>query len=308
MRLPDGFTTRSLTIDDAPQVFALIAAAETEDIGEPALDVEDVLAQWQRPSFDLATQALGVEQEGRLVAYAEVSGGRYADGAVPPSHRRRGIGTALALWSQAEARRQCGTAVGMPVPQGSAGDHLLASLGYGVAWTSWVLELPAGVAIAPQALPSGYALRGARASRPGAAGGLDPDDERAAYRVVEDAFGEWPDRPPQTFEDWAARTVRRPGFEPGQLRLVENGAGDVVGVSVLLVGGDVGAIDNLAVRKDERGRGLARALLVDSFAEARRRGATRSELSTDSRTGALGLYERVGMVVTSTWLHRVVDL
>ena len=37
-------------------------------------------------------------------------------------------------------------------------------------------------------------------------------------------------------------------------------------------------------------------------------GATRSELSTDSRTGALGLYERVGMEVTSTWVHRAIHL
>ena len=35
---------------------------------------------------------------------------------------------------------------------------------------------------------------------------------------------------------------------------------------------------------------------------------TVSELSTDSRTGALGLYEKVGMVVTSNWVHRGVNL
>ena len=311
MWLPDGLTTRPLTPEDAPQVFALIAAAETEDIGEPAIDLEDLVAYWQRPSFDLATQAVGVEDGGRLVAYSEVSGGRYADGAVPPSHRGRGIGTALARWCQQEARRQGGSVVGMPVPRGSAGDRLLESLGYHVAWTSWVLELPAGVAIEPQPLPSGYAVRGARpvdGDGVGSGGAVDAADQRAAYRVVEDAFAEWPDRPPQTFEDWTARTVRRPGFEPSRLRLVENGAGEVVGASVLVVSGDVGFVDNLAVQKDERGRGLARALLVDSFAEARRQGATRSELSTDSRTGALGLYERVGMVVTSTWLHRAIDL
>lgn len=34
---------------------------------------------------------------------------------------------------------------------------------------------------------------------------------------------------------------------------------------------------------------------------------TRFELSTDSRTGALGLYEKVGMRVTSTWVNRAVD-
>jgi len=47
---------------------------------------------------------------------------------------------------------------------------------------------------------------------------------------------------------------------------------------------------------------------VDAFEEARRRGAIRSELSTDSRTGALGVYQAVGMVTTQTWHHWAVDL
>jgi hypothetical protein len=49
-------------------------------------------------------------------------------------------------------------------------------------------------------------------------------------------------------------------------------------------------------------------LLADSFAAARAHGATRSELSTDSRTGALSLYEKVGMVVTSTWVNLAIEL
>ena len=51
-----------------------------------------------------------------------------------------------------------------------------------------------------------------------------------------------------------------------------------------------------------------RTVLVDAFARARQRGAHISELSTDSRTGALGLYEHVGMVVTQTWRHWMTDL
>ncbi len=71
--------------------------------------------------------------------------------------------------------------------------------------------------------------------------------------------------------------------------------------------GDLGYVAKLAVHRDHRGRGLARALLVDSFAVAREYGASRSELSTDSRTGALGLYEKVGMEVTSLWRHWAID-
>jgi hypothetical protein len=49
-------------------------------------------------------------------------------------------------------------------------------------------------------------------------------------------------------------------------------------------------------------------MLVDAFARAREHGATISELSTDSRTGALGLYEHVGMQVTQTWRQWMTDL
>jgi ribosomal protein S18 acetylase RimI-like enzyme len=65
---------------------------------------------------------------------------------------------------------------------------------------------------------------------------------------------------------------------------------------------------SLAVRKDQRRGGLARALLVDCFELSRANGRPRAELSTDSRTGALGLYERVGMRITSTWLHRAIEV
>lgn len=297
MELPAGVTTRTLRPDDARAVFDLLVDSQTLDAGEPSVDLEDVVGDWQRPSFDLATHAAGVEDAGRLVGYAHVANGRYADAVVASTHRARGIGTWLAGWTQAEARRQGGSMVGMPVPVGSDGDHLLERLRYHVAWTSWVLQLGDGEQIESQPLPEGYAVRPFR-----------PGEEHAAYRIVEDAFNEWPDRQPVAYDDWAARVVRRPGFEPWHLRLASDPDGEVVGVGYVFVSGEYGYVPTLAVRRDRRGLGLARALLVDCFAVAREHGASRSELSTDSRTGALGLYERVGMRVTSTWVHRAVAL
>ena len=183
------------------------------------------------------------------------------------------------------------------MPSGGDAERLLESLGYHERWKSWVLELPGGAVIEPLPLPPGYAIRETRAG-----------DERAAYQLIEDAFNDWPDRQPSTFDDWAAGVVLRPGFEPWQLRLVCDAADTPVGASFLILSGDCGYVDTLAVRADQRGRGLARALLVDSFDVARLRGAQRSELSTDSRTGALGLYLRVGMEVTSVWRHLAIDV
>jgi mycothiol synthase len=295
MHLPVGLSSRPLRPDDAHRVFELMVASESHDVGEAAIDLEDIVSDWQRPSFDLATQSVGVVSDEDLVAYAEVSNGRYGDAAVPPEWRGRGIGTWLAAWMQAEARRQGGSLVGMPVPGGSDGDRLLESLGYHVAWTSWVLELPRGAEISPQPLPDGYAVRA-----------FQPGEEQAVYQVVEDAFNEWPDRMPRPFDDWEAHVVRRPGFEPWHLRVATDPAGQIVGVGWVILSGDVGFVMTLAVRKDERRQGLARALLVDCFGVARAHGRSRAQLSTDSRTGALGLYERVGMQVTQTWLHRAI--
>ena len=126
--------------------------------------------------------------------------------------------------------------------------------------------------------------------------------------MVEDAFNEWPNRTPSTYGVGAAGVVLRPGFASWNLRVVTGPSGAVVGVGYVFLSRDCGYVQYLAVRRDRRGLGLARALLVDCFAVAREHGASRSALSTDSRTGALGLYERVGMRVTSTWVHRAIAL
>ncbi len=85
-------------------------------------------------------------------------------------------------------------------------------------------------------------------------------------------------------------------------------SGALVGATHVHLSGGGGYVAKIGVRRDRRGRGLAAAMLVDAFALARAHGAQRCYLSTDSRTGALGLYEHVGMVVSSTWVYRAVDL
>ena len=59
-------------------------------------------------------------------------------------------------------------------------------------------------------------------------------------------------------------------------------------------------VAQLAVAREHRGRGLARALLTHTFGSAWRAGPRRCGLGTDERTGARGLYERVGMRVART--------
>ena len=297
MELPPGLTHRALARGDESAVAAVMAAGQLADIGEVVIEEADIVSDWQRPSYDVAAGTIGVFDQDRLVGYAELSGGDRGDAAVDPEYRGRGIGTYLASWMQEQARGRGLEAIGMPVPEGSPGDRLLEGLGYRVRWTSWVLALPEGRDIEDRALPPGFTIRTATES-----------DRRAAWSVIEDAFLEWSVRDRQSFEDFSAQVMQRPGFEPWNLRVVTDQSDEVVGAALILIAEDTGFVEKLAVRKDLRGLGLGQALLADAFSEARSHGASRSELSTDSRTGALGLYEKVGMEVTSVWVNRAIDL
>ena len=297
--LPDGLTTRPLEKSDANAVFRLMAAQEQDYLGHVAIEEADIVSDWARPSHDLASRSVGVLDGETLVAYAELMGVDRADTAVLPSHRGRGIGTWLAHWLLDLGQSLGSSVVGMPVPQGSPADRLLDDLGFRVRWTSWVLKLPEGATIPERTLPEGYVVRTA-----------EPGELRAAHDVLEDAFLEWSERDREPFEDFTATTSGRPGFEPWNLRVAVDPDGDVVGVSLVLVSDDgaTAYVDRLAVRRDQRNRGIAQALLVDSFARGREHGTQTSELSTDSRTGALPMYERVGMVVDHVWVNRAMDL
>jgi mycothiol synthase len=296
--LPPGLTTRPLQRGDSGVVYELIAAQEQHDLGSVEIEEADLVGDWARPSHDLAARSVAVLDGDLLVGYAELSGVDRADTAVLPSHRGRGIGTWLAWWLRDLGRRLGSPVIGMPVPEGGPGDQLLADLGYEVRWTSWVLQLPPGAEVPPRELPAGYAVRTATEA-----------DLPAVHEVLEDAFLEWSVRDREPFEDFRASVLGRPGFEPWNLRAVTDAGGTVVGVALVqLSDGGVAYVARLAVRHDQRGRGLAQALLVDGFGLAREHGARVSELSTDSRTGALGLYQKVGMSTTATWVNRAVRL
>lgn len=299
---PAGFTTRPLSMSDTAAVFDVYAAQQRHDLGRVEVDEEDIVAEWQRPSFDVSACTIGVfDTDDRMVGVAEYLRHERYDAAVHPDARGRGIGTWLAAWVRATAAAAGERIIGMPVPEGSPGDALLEALGYHVRWTSWVLRLPEGRTIEERPLPPGYALRIA-----------DEADQEQVWHTIEDAFLEWSKRDKQSLDDFLAEVWGRPGFEPWNVQVVTGPDGAVVG-AVFAVNTDAGDgletyVARIAVSGDHRNLGLAQALLVAAFAAGRERGALTGALSTDSRTGALTLYEKVGMAPSSVWLHRAVKL
>lgn len=300
LALPDGLTSRVLTVDDARAVFEVAAAQEQADIGKVEIEPADIVSDWSRPSWDVATHTIGVFDGDRMIGYGEITSHDRGDAAVHPEYRRRGIGTALAAWMQRASQRLGGTGYGTPVPEGSAGDRLLEKLGYRIRHTSWVLALPEGKEIERRELPDGYGIRAAR-----------DDEYPAVHDVIEDAFLEWSVRDRESYEDFHASVIGRPGFEAWNVRVVTNADGAIVGTALVIMAGDPATeayVERLAVRRDQRHQGLAQALLVDAFARGREHGATRSALSTDSRTGALSLYQKVGMEVGDVWVNRAIGV
>jgi mycothiol synthase len=275
---------------DLDEVLAVWIACEEHDDGAAEVSHADLVAMIGRPSFDFARDSVGVREDGALVAFGAQIGRRLTFAYVLPAARGRGIGTWLLGWAEAAAR-----AIGAGRTTQSLSEHdagaraLLGAHGYEERWADWFFTVALDTEPAAPELPPGYVIRP-----------LGPGEERAAYGVIDRAFAEWPDREGGSFEDWSASSLGRPGFEPSRLALAVCGD-EVAGALLLLAEAGEGWIDQLAVAREHRGRGLARALLQHAFGETWRHGLRRAGLATDSRTGARGLYEHVGMHVRKTY-------
>jgi mycothiol synthase len=289
--LPDGVRAEPLTRETLADVTAVWQACEIHDDGESDFTEADVVAFANRPSLDLSRDTMGVRDGGALVAFGVQIGVRVTWVHVLPEHRGRGIGTWLMRWSQDAAR-----AIGAPVTAQEVSDNnraaiaLLEGDGYTRRWSSWAFEIALEREPPAPVLPYGYAIRDF----------VPGQDDRVAHGVIQHAFSEWPEHQPSAFDDWAAMALGRPGFAPELFGLAVNGD-EVVGAVLLVEDGDEGWVDQLAVAREHRGNGLGMALLMHAFGRTWRRGGVRCALGTDERTGARGLYERVGMRVRKTF-------
>jgi len=299
--LPVGYRSRPLTHDDAEPATTVVAAAELQDDGEIEIDVSDVRSDWARPGLHLQTMSAGVWHGDELVAVGDVYQGR-AEIDVHPQHRGRGIGTAMLKWTWDVARRDGRNEVGQTVSEQRRDAALLFErYGYVARWTSWVLRIDLGdEPLAPPRLPPGMTIRDY----------VPATDDRAVFDLVTTAFGEWPDREDDMpFEDWRAANLQRAEANPAMMPLIVH-RDRILGCALNLDYGPTteGWIQQLAVAKPYRGRGLGRALLAESFRRFQADGRRECGLSTDSRTGALPLYEHVGMHVRRTYRRWSKDL
>lgn len=294
--LPDGFTAHALAAGDIDDVIVLTDACELHDVGFPMWERDDLTSDFRLPGVEVERDTMGIRDDGRLVGWSFLPNERGAWVDVHPDARGGGIGTWLRTWTEHRARERGATRVGQTInDRATDAARLLLDAGYTPRRTSWILSMTHEERPPDPTPPDGVTLRAYR-----------PGDEDEALGMFEDAFGEWSDRTPSTIATWRAMTIERDGFSPEDLVLAEDGGGIVGGA--FIIDSDEIWVDKLAVSRDHRHRGIARALLQVAFQRGFDRGYTTSSLSTDSNTGALTLYERVGMQIRETYTHLAIDL
>jgi GNAT superfamily N-acetyltransferase len=295
--LPPGLTARPASRDDVTAITGLIAACETANDGVAEIHPNDVSIVFDRGDVE-AGEVIVVEDALSVVAWADLVGVR-AEADVHPAWRGRGIGRALLAGVEARARGAGRTRVRQTVTDADvAAARLFAANGYANGGSSWILQQTFGEEPPSVQVPDGIALRSYR-----------PSDARAVHRLIDDAFSEWPSREPVDFEHWASHVIAHGSFAPALSPLAFDGD-ELVGAALSFAyeGGDEGWIQQIATKATHRQQGIARALLQWAFAGFHSAGWRACGLSTDSRTGALSLYERVGMRVRRSYTWWVKDL
>ncbi|MGA9162373.1 MAG: GNAT family N-acetyltransferase [Actinomycetota bacterium] len=301
--LPPGYEIRPPTFDDVDGVAEMLLADDLADTGVPDFDADFVRDQWSTPGLELVRDAWVLsDPQGAVVGHGNVApdgeGKIKSWGVVAREHRGLGLGAALLDRIEARAAERLAGAPGGALfvavtDTDTAAAVLVAGRGFRCVRTFRHLQLDLdGPTRQPGEPPPGIEIRG-----------IDPEhDLGRIHAIFVEAFrDEWGYRP-IAFEEWSGLEVETPDFDPSLWLLASDGD-DAVGALSGVVWGDRGWVGELGVRRPWRGRGIASALLRRAFATFASRGLSRVMLNVDSEnsTGAVRLYERVGMRTVRGW-------
>jgi ribosomal protein S18 acetylase RimI-like enzyme len=278
---------RPLVEGDAPAVAALICADEERLYGRPGRVTGDDILMYQQYN----KEAWVWEEDGRIVAGA-VFGvhGEAANTRGFVAAKGRGIGTEIVergeVFARAEGVEKILTGAAEP---DAAARGLFELHGYREVRRFYEMAIELTGPPAEPEVPDGFLVDELRA-----------DEYRAFYEALNEAFAEHWEWHPKPYEAWLERRQDQHRDEHGPVWFVVRDGDELAAVTrndaSVAGGGYVGAI---GVRPAWRGKGLAKALLQQTFGEFWRRGTTRVTLDVDAQnaTGAVALYERVGMHV-----------
>ena len=293
----DRFTVRPCTPDDIPAILALARADEERVSGRPSRLSEDDFREWWQ-SVDLTRSSWLLLQRGDDVPVAATWLERQGTELVvtfPVAPTADALPVMLDLAEEGArdlGKRRLHVALPEPDPEprrvlsGRSYREIRRFLHMAVALSAPppALALPAGLTLQP----------------------VTAQDTAAFHAALSEAFADHWEFHPETFDVWWDRVSTTPGFDLGWWFTVREGD-EVAAVVRNLPGRDDGVyVAALGVRRPWRGRGLARALLLHTFARAYEAGVERVSLNVDATnpTGATALYRSVGMSVefeNSVW-------
>jgi mycothiol synthase len=269
---------------DLEATLAVVVARDVADLGEPDYTLEDLRQDWE--DADLERDAwLAVLPGGGIAGYALLHG-EHAVVLTHPDHEGRGIGGALHDRLVARAQERSARLLRQEVSAASdSARRLLEDRGWRGAGRHWRMRVTfAGPPPAP-AWPPGVSVSSLELE----------DDLEAVHALIEDAFTDVPNHVPRDLEERRA-VLQRTGFEAA-LSPVARADGVIAGAVLGWRWEEgVGFVSHIAVARDQRGRGLGRALLAEAFGRFHAAGLAGAVLgvNTANRT-ALSLYESAGM-------------
>lgn len=272
---------RPATRADLQPVTDLYNAYDLAVRGAPDTEPDDVSRDWDTPGFDLGSDTLVLEDDGRVVGYAVLSGTE-ADSVSAAGD----LATGARLLAWLEGR---GTALEHYVPDADAGlMALMAERGWTPQRRFWRMRRELEAPLPQPVWPDGVMVRDF--ARPG--------DDAPVHALIQTCFREIGGQHERTLEQWRSSLLETERFDPS-LYVVAVQDGEVVGASLSQLTSDYGMVRQLAVAPSQRGRGVALALLHECFRRHAERGLPATVLGVDAAnpTGALALYEKAGMRV-----------
>lgn len=286
---------------EAAEIARVINAVSRAEHGVDDVNEAEIRRWFSHPQLDVQRDLFVAEEGGRIVAYADAAdeGNRgeqfWIDLRLPPG---ASDAAADALFAAVE-RRVAELAAERPrdgerrvIAWVSGTDERVAELlraaGFRVYRHSFRMVIDLNGPLPEPRFPDGIEVRTF-------AGG----EERAVFQALDEAFADTWDYMPWVFDEWRHWSVDREDFDPTLCWLALDG--DRIAAACLCrphdTEPDMGWVASLGVRRPWRRKGLASALLAESFREFERRGYARVGLGVDadSLTGADRLYERAGM-------------
>ncbi|MDQ3293806.1 MAG: GNAT family N-acetyltransferase [Actinomycetota bacterium] len=312
--LPAGYRWRRPTPDDAKAIFDLVAARNTAILGFADLTLDDVSDELVEPGFDREADGWLVDDDsGALVGWGwafrngdsdlvnvDVLVGDHAE--VAGWLWERVLERAAAIGAELGHAR---VDVDIGIYRDDEGQRAAAAVcGFSAATTFQRMRIDFDGAPAEPDTPDGVVVR------------TGPGDEafrRQGHMVSQDAFAEHFGFVARSFEEWHEAVEAQSSHDWSQLRVAH-----VDGEAVAMVRGSdqfvedegCGYIPTVAVLPAARGRGLAKLLLRQAFADDFRRGrkGTILHVDTNNVTPALDLYLGVGMrpvLVIDMWRYEL---